>query len=112
MINKANLRPRTQERYFGVLNYLVGQCSTSHRHRHSFKEQTIGSGTRFRALESCLQEIAELHGSETAHQARTVVEKYILDQMIRDELIPASPIAGKRLDLDGGVKRAPGRRSP
>ncbi|GAA2810307.1 hypothetical protein GCM10010522_30240 [Kribbella solani] len=55
----------------------------------------------FRVLERCLTEVAELHGSETARQARSVLGKYVLDQLIRDELIDASPIAGKRLDLAG-----------
>lgn len=103
-INEARLAEASQERYLGVLRYLVGDCS-EHRHESSLKEHTIASGTRFRVLERCLQEIAATHGSETAHQARSVLGKYVLDQLIRDDLIVASPIAGKRIDLSGGKSR-------
>ncbi|GAA4522638.1 hypothetical protein GCM10023160_11370 [Brachybacterium paraconglomeratum] len=103
-LNEARLAKASQERYLGVLRYLVGDCG-EHRHESSLKEHTISSGTRFRVLERCLQEIAATHGSETPHQARSVLGKYVLDQLIRDDLIVASPIAGKRIDLSGGKSR-------
>ena len=103
-ITDARLAPASEKRYLSVLRYLVDHCE-EHRHERSLKNHTIQSGARFRVLEQCLQEIATLHGNETAHQARSVLGKYVLDQLIRDDLITASPIAGKRIDLTGGRDR-------
>lgn len=104
-IEAARLAPASRGRYLGALRYLVGDCRQDHEHTASLKDHTIASGTRFRALERCLQEIAALHGPESAHQTRSVLGKYVLDQMTRDEVITASPIAGKRIDLTGGQPR-------
>ncbi|WP_328990460.1 site-specific integrase [Kribbella sp. NBC_01245] len=109
-IETARIADNSRTRYLGVYRLIVGHClREDHKHRHSLKGHTIGTGTRFRTLEKCLTEIAELHGSETARQARSVLGKYVLDQLIRDELIDASPIAGKRLDLAGSKDDAPTR---
>ncbi|GAA3138908.1 integrase [Kribbella aluminosa] len=109
-IETAKLATNSRDRYLLVYKLIVGGClREDHKHSRSLKGHTIGTGTRFRALERCLVEIAELHGSETAHQARSVLGKYVLDQLIRDELIDASPIAGKRLDLAGSKGDTPTR---
>lgn len=100
-IDAARLTDGSRKRYTGVLRYLQGTCP-DHEHTSSLADHTIASGARFRPLERCLHEIARLHGPETAHQARSVLGKYVLDQLIRDDLITASPIAGKRIDLSGG----------
>lgn len=71
-IDKARLRPNSRARYVLALGQLAGECGT-HTHSDSLKGHSIASGTRFRALEACLQEIAELHGSESARQARSVL---------------------------------------
>lgn len=110
-----DLAPRTIQRYLDVAQYLLGDCATQHkdpdhRHRTSFAKCSIKTGTTMRYLENALMEIGQLHGAETWHQARTVLEKYVLSQMIRDGLITASPIAGKRLDKGLG-KRTP-RQAP
>lgn len=99
-IANAQLGERSLVRYRGVMRLLAGVCRDSgHRHTHSAKGHSISSGTRFRALESCLREIAQLHGHGTAQQARSVLSKYVLQQLIRDGLIPGNPIAGVNLDL-------------
>ncbi|MFB6724946.1 hypothetical protein ACFCV3_32515 [Kribbella sp. NPDC056345] len=109
-IETARIADTSRDRYLLVYKLIVGGCSREdHKHSHSLKGHTIATGTRFRILERCLVEIAELHGSETAHQARSVLGKYVLDQLIRDELIDASPIAGKRLDLAGSKGDTPTR---
>lgn len=104
-IESARLAESSRQRYLGVLRYLVGDCKDDHQHERSLKNHTITSGTKFRVLEGCLQEIAATHGGETAHQARSVLGKYVLDQLIRDDLIVASPVAGKRIDLSSGKDR-------
>ncbi|MGH3971870.1 MAG: hypothetical protein ACRDS9_00870 [Pseudonocardiaceae bacterium] len=97
-IETAQLAENSRARYLLVLKWIEGDCD-HHNHRYSIKNHTIASGIRFRPLEACLKEIAELHGMETAHQARSVLGKYVIQQLERDELINGSPIAGKRLDL-------------
>lgn len=107
-VEKAKLTPLSLQRYEQCLALIVGDCKL-HRHQHSLKHHTIASGTRFQALEDLLTEIANLHGRETARQTRTVVTKYILTRLTRDELIQGNPIAGVSLDELTGTKKA--RRS-
>lgn len=84
--------------YRAAMQLLVGRCDR-HSHTQSLKNHTIASGARFRVIEACVREIASLHGVQAAYQARTVVSKYVLDRLVRDDLIDSSPIAGKRLDI-------------
>jgi integrase len=65
---------------------------------------------RFRVLEACLQEIAELHGSETARQCRTVLGKYVIQQLQRDEAIPGNPLGGMSIDLRSAKPKPSGPR--
>ncbi|MBE1523228.1 site-specific integrase [Nesterenkonia lutea] len=58
-------------------------------------------------MEHALREIADLHGPESAHQARSVLSKYVVAQLKRDNLIGADPIKGESLDL--GPKTPPRR---
>jgi len=102
-IASTQLRPNSRARYLIVLGQLVGECK-EHSHANSLKGHSISSGTRFRALEACLQEIAELHGAESAKQARTVLSKYVLQQLIRDEVISGNPLLGMSIDLKTKAK--------
>lgn len=104
MIAKADLAPLSVTRYEIALKLILGDCS-EHRHRHSFKNHTIASGTRFAALEDLLTEIAKLHGRETARQARTVLNKYVLTRLIRDGLLDGNPITGVALDQLTGIRK-------
>lgn len=104
-VEAANLEPNTEARYRIVLRQLVGDCRLQkHRHQDSLRDHTIGTGTRFRTLEACLKEIAKLHGAESARQARTVLGRYVIQQLIRDEILTGNPLAGMAIDL-----RAPKR---
>lgn len=98
VVTTAKLEPSSRTRYFLALNQLVGECN-GHSHTDSLRGHSIASGTRFRALEGCLKEIAQLHGTESARQARSVLSKYVLQQLNRDELIHGNPIAGMSIDL-------------
>jgi len=102
-IEKAPLRKNSRTRYLIALEQLAGDC-TGHTHVESMKKHSIASGTRFRALEKCLQEIAALHGAESARQARTVLSKYVIQQLIRDQIIDGNPMGGMSIDLQTQAK--------
>lgn len=93
-MNSRGLRENTRLRYGLALSQL----------KEEFGKRTIGDAVRFRALERVLLNIAQKHGSESARQARTVLGKYILDQLIREGLLEANPIRGVSIDL-GSVKK-------
>jgi hypothetical protein len=97
-IASAQLRESSRQRYLIVLKQLLGDCKP-HKHRDSLKGHSVASGTTFRVLEDCLREVAQLHGHESAHQARSVLSKYIMAQLKRDGLITADPIKGERLEF-------------
>lgn len=88
-IEKAKLADNSRARY----GTAIGQL------KEALAGHTIGTGMRFRALEKALQAIAKKHGSESARQARTVLGKYVIQQLIRDELLTGSPITGMAIDL-------------
>lgn len=102
-IEKARLVESSRDRYTSVLRLLLGQCpQDDHRHTKSLKDHTIFSASRKRVLIDCLEEIAALHGPGTAHHARIVLGRYVLDPMETDDLIEVSPIRGRKIDLSGG----------
>lgn len=103
---KADLAELTRGRYALALRWLVGDC-TQHQHRHSLKKHTIRSGVRYEPLEALLTEIAQTHGLETARQCRTVVTKYVINRLVRSELVSGNPIAGIPIEELTGVKRGP-----
>lgn len=110
-VEAADLRDNSRLRYRAALSLLAGECAQSkHRHHHSLKGHTISSGTRFRVLEAALREIAELHGSETARQCRTVLGKYVIQQLQRDEAIPGNPLGGMAIDLRSSKPQPVGPR--
>lgn len=110
-IDQSDLRRNSRDRYRIVLGLLTGRCGDpGHNHTASLAGHSIASGTKFRTLERCLQEIARTHGQETAHQARSVLGKYVLGQLVRDELVTGNPIRGADLDLRGDHKGNGGKR--
>ena len=108
-VEKAKLSPHSVQRYEQCLALIVGECEL-HRHQHRLKNHTIASGARFQALENLLTEVANLHGRETARQTRTVLTKYLLTRLTRDELISGNPIAVVSLDELTGTKKNPRAR--
>ena len=74
------------------------------KHTADFRGHSIASAVRFRAIEANLQDIARLHGEESARQARTVLGKYVIGQLIREELVMANPIAGQSIDISTMAK--------
>lgn len=97
-IEAAQIAERSKDQYRRGVNMLMGDCQ-GHKHSQALAGYSIATGTKFRALEGCLREIAQLHGHESAHQARSVLSKYLMQQLLRDELITGDPIRGMSLDL-------------
>lgn len=90
----------SKKRYRIVAELLEGKCNSSeHKHTKSLKGLPIAAVGSFRIPEACVKEIARLHGTETGRQARTVLSKYVLDELVRDELIPANPLRGQAISL-------------
>ena len=104
-VNKADLRPNTRARYDLCLAQL-GTALAGH---------TIATALRFRVLEEALQAIVKNHGTESARQARNVLGKYVIGQLIRDDLAAGNPLSGMSIDLGhhkAKAKPAGGRALP
>jgi hypothetical protein len=109
-IESSSLAENSKARYRIALRLLVGECGASdHQHRKSLKQLTIRSGTKYTPMEECLTELARLHGSESARQARTVLSGYVLKQLKRDELVDGNVIRGEKIDLSTNAKAHEGR---
>lgn len=91
-MEKTDLRPRTRARYRTAFDQLIKQLD----------DRTIDEALRFRTLETALQNIAKLHGTESARHVRTVLGKYMMQQLIRDEIIESNPLMGMDIDLTNG----------
>lgn len=102
---KADLRPNTRARY----DLCLAQLGTA------LDGHTIATALRFRVLEDALQAIASKHGTESARQARNVLSKYVIGQLIRDDLASGNPLTGMSIDLGhhkAKAKPAGGRALP
>lgn len=106
LIESVDLRPNSKTRYLAALDLLLGDCKVAgHAHKAALGTLPLATASRFRALEACLQEVAREHGPETARQARTVCSKYVLQQLIRDDVITGNPLHGVDIDLSAGRPR-------
>lgn len=103
-VEKADIAEQSLVSYRAAVRFLLGDCS-AHTHTHSLSGQTIADAVRYKPLEDLLSEIATLHGHETARRARTVLTKYVIHRLIRDELIPSNPISEISLDELTGVRK-------
>lgn len=95
-VENARLEDGSKRRYRVALGQLKARL----------KGHTIGTGTRFRVLEETLRSIAKDHGSESARQARTVVGRYVIQQLVRDELMTGNPLSGMGIDLSSDKPKA------
>lgn len=108
-IDKAGVAARTKDQYHGKLALLIGECD-DHAHPRALGRRTIASAVKYDVLEDCLLEIAELHGSETARQARTVLSGYVIKALKRQGLIQWNPIRGEKIDLWTNARPHDGRK--
>ena len=93
------LRLQTRRRYLIVLQWI----------RDELDGLSIGDASKFRVQEQALQHISLLRGRETGRQARNVLGKYINQQLVRDNLIPANPLVGMSIDLGRTKTTAKGK---
>lgn len=102
-IEQARLAKNTVSRYLIVARLLAGQCPDSgHKHRETLRGYSILDAARTKRLTAVLKDIARTHGPETAHQARSVLSKYVLDPLAdHEEVIAANPLRGRQIDLRG-----------
>lgn len=95
-VQASNLRERSKVKYEHLLNILGKE----------FRGYSIHDAVRFRRLEAVLKEVAREHGAESGRNARNVLSKWVLQQLIRDEVIVANPLAGMSIDLGTTKKTA------
>lgn len=88
-IESADLAPRTVTRYREVTDLIA----------EHFTGRAIADCTSFRALEDALQTISRTHGRGTATQAKSVLSRYIVQQLVRDGVLSANPLAGVQVVL-------------
>ncbi len=93
-VKASTLRERSKTKYEHLLD-ILGE---------HFKGYAIHDAVRFRRLETVLKDIASEHGAESGRNARNVLSKWVLQQLIRDEVITGNPLAGMAIDL-GNVKK-------
>lgn len=93
-VKNSNLRANSKIRYEYLLKVLAIE----------FDDLTIRDAIRFRCLESTLKSISQKHGTISAQKARNVLSRWILQQLIRDEVINANPLAGMQIDLGNNKK--------
>lgn len=80
--NNENLRPRTKESYIRVLRLFAKEV----------RGKKIAQVVRPRPLEKVLVAIAKEHGTTTANQTRKTVSRYVIRNLIRDEVVSTNPL--------------------
>lgn len=106
-IRAERLADSTIRRYELAYRLLRGECGTEKcEHAHSLKGLSLRDAMRPRALTSCLEEIAQLHGAVNAKHAKTVAKKYLAAPLRVDEVIEYNPLIELDLDLSGAKKPA------
>lgn len=102
---RDELSASTVRRYELAYRLLRGECGEEHRHKHSLAGLTLREAMKPRALTSCLEEIARLHGAVNAKHAKTVAKKYLAAELRVDEVIEFNPLTD--LDVDLSKAREP-----
>ncbi|WEV74238.1 hypothetical protein OZX74_01345 [Bifidobacterium sp. ESL0798] len=95
-IESSNLRKNTKLRYTAAARQLLIAYKTD----QNTEGYTIAGGTTFKTLETVLRSIAQEHGKESAHHARTVLSKYVLQSMVRDGLVENNLLLKESIDLN------------
>lgn len=94
------LRPRTKKSYLRVLSLVAD----------ALKGFRIADAVRPRALEEALASIALSSGTATARQCAKTMSKYVLEPLVRDEVITHNPLKSfkPRLPEHRGTSKAVG----
>ncbi|WP_123507493.1 site-specific integrase [Frondihabitans sp. PhB188] len=97
-VENEPLRPRSRASYRTAVSQILGECG-DHKHAAALGDFPIATGTRLRFLEACIREIAELHGPSCGTRARTVLSKYVIQQLNREELVVGNPLKGVSISM-------------
>lgn len=89
----TKLKERSKKNYQKVLQYLASEL----------EDYTIENAVRPRVLEEAFRKIALEHGTATARQAVKVTSKYVMERLVRDEVIPFNPLRDFTPDLPDHV---------
>lgn len=104
-IRAERLADSTTRRYELAYRLLRGECDAEGcAHQHALAGLSLRDSMRPRALTSCLEEIAKLHGAVNAKHAKTVAKKYLAAPLRVDEVIEYNPLIELDLDLSGAKK--------
>lgn len=104
-IRAERLADSTTRRYELAYRLLRGECETEGcKHAHSLAGLTLRDAMRPRALTSCLEELAALHGAVNAKHAKTVAKKYLAAPLRVDEVIEYNPLIELDIDLSKAKK--------
>lgn len=98
---RGELSPATMSRYRPALAMILQRVDRVSIHR----------ATRPRFVETMLSDIANSHGYGQMHQARTVYSRYVLDQLVKDEVLDGNPLRSVKLDTPKAPPRTRGGRS-
>lgn len=85
----TKLKERSKKNYQKVLQYLASEL----------EDYTIENAVRPRVLEEAFRKVALEHGTATARQAVKVTSKYVMERLVRDEVIPFNPLRDFTPDL-------------
>lgn len=96
---RDELSPNTVRRYELAYRLLRGECDQPHDHKHSLAGLTLREAMKPRALTSCLEEIARLHGAVNAKHAKIVAKKYLAAELRVDKVIEFNPLTDLDMDL-------------
>lgn len=89
----TKLKERSKKNYQKVLQYLASEL----------EDYAIENAVRPRVLEETFRKIALEHGTATARQAVKVTSKYVMERLVRDEVIPFNPLRDFTPDLPDHV---------
>ena len=78
----SSLRPNSRTRYVRVLGFFAEEA----------KGLCIADAVRPRTLEDALVSIAKKHGTASAKQTSKVVNKYVMQPLVRDGVIASNPL--------------------
>lgn len=104
-ISDAKLRPDTVKRYLSVLRIVLGECGHRTSTHPNLSKLTIASGLNHDVLDKLLREIADVHGSENAHHALSVLKKYVVRPARSRGLITVDPLEGFSVKMLQGQYR-------
>lgn len=95
MLASTKLKERTKNNYQRNLQYVASELGG----------YAIANAVRPRTIEEAFERIALAHGTSTAKQALKATSKYVMERLVRDELISSNVLRDFAPDLPDHVAR-------